>query len=478
GTQSIAEVRVESTQDYSNGATLEVYLAPRISSDRQVDNQVVVADRFGFKYYQPGQYELAIGDLSGDFTPYTLNQSFLGLMGWRNLAAGRAGNLRLTTVVGPRWQPGAGFKFDGWVSGVRLAAESLSAFPGVVEDGVLGLSVVRSERGSKARGTRETGLVVAVDAGARLRNGVGLMAEYARSRGSKAGAKPHGEAYLLRATYRVGPLRFIADRERVGAGFTTLSGSAVTNQQRTSLWLRYRPNEWLSANVNFMRTEELDRGRPYRTTMTVPRFGVSVSPFYPMLQHGFLRNLTIDALLRYSNRESDDTPRTIDREYRTLTLALVQRMGDFYLTASRDNDRDLDALPSGVSRRGHGTEVSLRWRPEFPISPIVGIRRSRDSYWGGPRGPISSKVTSRRFGVDIGAPGGIAVELGYELLDNNRTDLGGYDRRVLNLDLTRALDGEGARRVGVTYRLFSNRQQDGTRSYREGQLTGSISQEF
>ena len=70
------------------------------------------------------------------------------------------------------------------------------------------------------------------------------------------------------------------------------------------------------------------------------------------------------------------------------------------------------------------------------------------------------------------------MELGYELSDNHRTDLGGYDRRVLNIDLTRALDGEGSRRAGVSYRLMRNEQENGLRHYSEGQLSGTVSQQF
>ena len=46
------------------------------------------------------------------------------------------------------------------------------------------------------------------------------------------------------------------------------------------------------------------------------------------------------------------------------------------------------------------------------------------------------------------------------------------------MDLTRALDREGGRLARVSYRFSNNDQENGARSYSEGQLTGSLSQKF
>ena len=328
----------------------------------------------------PGQFELSLGDLSGQFTPYTLNHNLLGLVGWRNFSIGPAGTARITTVVGPRSEPGGGFRFDGMVSGVRLATEDLRDLGPVIEEMGVGLNLVRSHQGRKSRGTYESNLVTSIDTTLRFRNGLGVMAEFANSSTKKGVKKTEGRALLLRGAYRLGPVRWLADYEQVTTSFRTLSGSAVGDQERTNLWLRYRPNDWLSANANFMRVRSLDRdSKGYLTAMSVPRYGISISPFYPILNGGFLRNLTVDAMLRYNLRASDDLPRTIDKKYRTLTLSLIQRMGDFDLILSRDTDRDLDFAPGGVSRRGHATDLSLRWRPEggMPLMfwPGGGVRR-------------------------------------------------------------------------------------------------------
>ena len=228
--------------------------------------------------------------------------------------------------------------------------------------------------------------------------------------------------------------------------------------------------------------DNLDDAKPYTTEMTTPRYGFSITPFYPLLRGGFLRNLTFDLLLRTTLRASDDAARSVDRKYRTLSLSLIQRMGDFTLIAGRDETRDLDATPTGISRRGWANDLSLALAPpaplRCPISPVVGFRSGRDTYLGGPSGVVSSRLNSRRIGLAIGDYDSLAVELGYELLDNHRTDLGGYDRRVLNIDLTRALDAEGTRTAGLSYRLLSNEQENGARQYTEGQLTGSIRQQF
>ncbi|MBI3944619.1 MAG: FecR domain-containing protein [Armatimonadetes bacterium] len=492
GTEVMTEVRLESARALNNGAEVQLHFAPRLSSDRQVDRQSMNVDRFGLKYFKPNDFELTLGDLSGEFTPYSLNHSLLGLMGWRGFSIGPAGSARLLTAVGPRWRPGSGFKMDGWVAGVRLVSDDLRDLGPAIEEMQVGFNVVRTRRGRRSRDTYESSTVLSMDATARLRNGLGLMAEYAISRGLEDEQRLKGDAVLLRAAYRLGPLRFLADREHVGTGFRSISGSAVSNQERTNLWARYRPNDWLSANLNLLRTKELASTQGYLTRMTVPRVGVSISPFYPMVKGGALRNLTLDLMVRRTMRASDDFPRSVDTQFRSVTGSLIQRMGDFYLTFSRGNERDLQLQANGVNRRGRVMDVNLRWRPRnplritmlsahelgIPLSPIIGLRKNWDTYSGGPRGDISSRVTARRFGLDIGDANMLAVELGYELLDNNRSDLGGYDRDVLNVDLNRVLDQEGSRTAGVSYRLTRNRQESGARRFTEGQLTGSVTQQF
>jgi hypothetical protein len=139
------------------------------------------------------------------------------------------------------------------------------------------------------------------------------------------------------------------------------------------------PGSWISANFNMLNTHDnLGGTRPYTTHMNVPRYGLSVNPFYPVLKEGFLRNLTLDFLLSYNMRSSDDWARTVDKKYRSLSLSAIQRMGEFYLTLGQDEQRDLDFTFNGTSRRGHVTDLSLRWRPRggilsFPLSPIVGV---------------------------------------------------------------------------------------------------------
>ncbi len=484
GTQTLAEVRVESARNLGNGAALEAYLAPRLSTDRQVNRKNATMDRFGVRYFQPGQYEVSLGDLSGEFTPYTLNQTLLGLVGWRSFPIGPVGTARLSTAIGPRWRPGAGLRVDGWVTGLRLATDEIRDLGPLLEDMTFGLNVVKAYRGKQERGDYLASTIFSVDAALRTRGGLGLQAEYAFSRSDDTVRIRKGEAFLLRGAYRLGPVRLIMDRERVGSHFVTVSGTAINDQERTNVWLRFRPNQWFSANFNLLHTRDnLDDAKPYTTEMTTPRYGFSITPFYPLLRGGFLRNLTFDLLLRTTLRASDDAARSVDRKYRTLSLSLIQRMGDFTLIAGRDETRDLDATPTGISRRGWANDLSLRWRPQhrflpFPISPVVGFRSGRDTYLGGPSGVVSSRLNSRRIGLAIGDYDSLAVELGYELLDNHRTDLGGYDRRVLNIDLTRALDAEGTRTAGLSYRLLSNEQENGARQYTEGQLTGSIRQQF
>ena len=480
GVENMAEVRVDSTRLFSNGASLEAHLAPRISTDRQVDGQTMVMDRVGITYFRPNDFEISLGDLSGEFTRYTLYQSLAGLRAWRNFSMGPAGAARLTAITGPRWRSGAGFNADGWVTGLRLSTDDVRDLGPLLEDLVVGANLVRSYTG---KSNRLSSTVLSFDAAARLKGGLGLLGEWAVSRARQGGQESHGEARLLRAAYRWGALRLVMDRERVSPGFRTVSGSATTDQERTNLWVRLRPNDWSSLNLNFLHTRDnLGGSKAYTTRMDVPRLGISVSPFYPILDRGFLRNLTVALLLSETDRDSDDAGHTINRMSRMLSLSLIQRMGDLYLTLGHDNSRDLDYAASGTSRRGNALDLSLRWRPRYallgiPMSPIVGVRRGRDNYTG-PNGPVSGKISSQRVGLDIGDESILGVELGYELLDNERTDLGGYNRRILNVDLNRILDGEGTRTVGLSYRLLTNDQESGARSYTEGQLTGSVSQRF
>jgi len=484
GVESVAEFRAETYRNLSNGASVEAYIAPRLSTDRQLDSKTAIVDRFGVRYFMPNQFEVTLGDISSEFTPYTLNRTILGLSAWRNFSLGPVGTARLSTAIGPRWQAGSAFRLDGFVTGIRLSTEELRDLGPYIEDMVVGLNLVKSYRGKRQRGDYLHSTVASMDASLRLKNGLSLMAELARSRATDNKRDYNGDAVLLRAAYRVGPLRLILDRERVGTGFTTVSGSAAADQERTNFWLRYRPNEWLSANVNFLHTRDnLTGNKAFTTRLDMPRYGLSISPFYPILSDGFLRNLTVDLLLRETERDSDDEQHTVNKKARTLSVSLIQRMGDFFLTLGRDEIRDLDYNSSGVSRRGHATDLSLRWRPRggflnIPISPVLGYRTGRENYTGGTAGPVSSRITSRRIGVDLGDEDWLAVELGYELLDNSRTDLGGYDRRILNVDLTRALDREGNRLARISYRFSDNDQENGARSYSEGQFTGSISQKF
>ena len=349
GVESVAEFRAETFRNLSNGASVEAYIAPRLSTDRQLDSKTAIVDRFGVRYFMPNQFEISLGDISSEFTPYTLNRTILGLSAWRNFSLGPVGTARLSTAIGPRWQSGAAFRLDGFITGIRLSTEELRDLGPYIEDMVVGINLVKSYRGKRQKGDYLHSTVASVDASMRLKNGLSLMAELARSRATDNKREYNGDAVLLRAAYRVGPVRLILDRERVGTGFTTVSGSAAADQERTNFWLRYRPNEWLSANVNLLHTRDnLSGNKAFTTELDMPRFGLSISPFYPILSDGFLRNLTFDILLRETDRDSDDEQHTVNKKARTLSVSMIQRMGDFFTLVATTSATSITTRPGSA----------------------------------------------------------------------------------------------------------------------------------
>ena len=70
-----------------------------------------------------------------------------------------------------------------------------------------------------------------------------------------------------------------------GTGFTTerLGGGRPERTNR----LRYRPNEWLSQREPPAHARQPSGNKAFTTELDMPCFGLSISPFYPILSDGF-----------------------------------------------------------------------------------------------------------------------------------------------------------------------------------------------
>lgn len=486
------------------GGEFDFQTSMRNTDDRQVDNERQMRlQGFSMGMKRPDDYELRAGNVSGNFSSYSLSAGAeLGLQGTKRFGAeGKAGEALF--YYGVPTQHVGGKQFDRHVMGARVAGLKGGSFL----DGV-GLSLVRTkdntasidnpaERPANAVDSQ----VVAADGKFKLGKSAALNTELAFSRTdtdtqSGAASFKHGSAFKADGSYKApdglgfSAPNLTASFEEVAPDYLSASGGGSADGRRlgggvsSALGLPGNlPKATLSYNGNTSRNNL--EGRLVRTNYsTVHSANLGVKPFEKAVSgEGFLaslaKNLNVGSALGHNTNDTSDDSSGSTVRSRNFTVGTSAGRQSLSTSVNYQKTEERTAATGDRESRGLGANYALQGIPwGFPkAKPIssdftVNLTQTRDRTLDAAGGSLQRAM---QIGAQTKVNDDEKLAIDYELSFTGN-DAANSDVRNENWKLAYAISKfikeEGT--FAVSYTSKRTMEAVSTRNYREEVWRGDL----